>query len=235
MRYKKLSDLVRQLRAEARLSTSSSTGLEADEYLMQLLRRIYETLWDDYEWEHSRLTRADGLITLVDGTHLYDLPTDAYFEGIEAVWYKDTGGNWLPLDYGIGHSLMNIEDTDAGEESDPVRRWAPYDTGTKTQIEVWPKPGADATVIAVTGKRKPAVLKDGDSIVDLDDLVIVLMAAAEVLAESRPHEAKIKADAASARLLKVRAKASGKTRWSMGLGQVGMPRKFDGLNVKWNP
>lgn len=234
MRYKKLSDVVRQVRAEARLSTSSSVGLEADEYLTQLVRRTYETLWDDYDWEHARLTRAEGLITLVDGTYLYDLPASAYFEGIGKVWHKDTGGNWIELPYGIDYSHMNVHDTDDAEKSDPVRKWAASAASGKTQIEVWPIPSAQATEIAIEGKRKPQALKDGDSIIDLDDIVVTLFAASEALAESKPNEAKVKADAATARLLKMRAKATPKTRWAIGLGPITDPMMRRGeLNVEW--
>lgn len=235
MRYKKLSELVDQLRAEARLSTSSSKGLEADEYLMQVLRRTYETLWDDYEWEHARITRDDGIIALVDGTHLYDLPTGTYYEGIDQVWGQDSGGQWRPLTYGIGLEQMNVHDTDAGEKADPVERWAPFDAGTKTQIEVWPLPGSAATNISVTGKKAPTDLKDGDAIVNLDDIVVVLFAAAEVMAETKPKEAQMKADAARARLLKMRVKSASKKRWAIGLGAVTDQHTRRGeLNVKWS-
>lgn len=233
MRYNKLSSLVRQLRAEARLSTSSSTGLEADEYLVQLIRRTYETLWEDWDWEHSQLTRAAGEITLVAGTYRYDIPADAYYEGIRSVWGQDSGGQWRELLYGIGLAEMNAHDSDADERADPVQRWVAYDQGTKTQIEVWPIPES-AGKIAVVGKKKPNVLKDGDAIVNLDDIVVVLFAAAEVLAESKPKEAQLKADAARARLLQLRVKAAPKTRWAVGRGEVPLaPRQYGELKVQW--
>jgi len=237
MRYKSLSSIVRQVRAEARLSTSSSVGLEANEYIEQLVRRIYETLWDDWDWEHAKLTRTAGEIPLVAGTYLYDLPAGAYVEGVSEVWGQDTGGQWYELLYGIDLSHMNSHDTAANERADPVQRWAFYDNvaGGKTQIEVWPIPESSGRKIAVTGKRAPPALADGDSLVPLDDLVVALFAAAEALAESKPAESKMKADAARARLHKMRVKASSmRERFTMGSGPVDMSLSRRGeLNVEW--
>jgi hypothetical protein len=234
MRYKKLSDLVRQVRAEARLSTSSSKGLESEEYLIQIIRRIYETLWDDYDWEQAKLTRTDGEIAVVAGTYLYDLPANAYYEGISKVWTQDSGGQWLELNYGIDRTHMNQHDSAADERADPVQRWAAHNAGTKTQIEIWPRPVSNGK-IAIEGKRKPTTLKDGDSIVDLDDLVLVLLAAAEVMVDSKPKEAQMKSEAASMRLLKMRVRASPKTRWTIGRGQVNeIARKRGELNVQYS-
>lgn len=234
MRYKKLSDLVRQVRAEAGLSTSSSKGLESEEYLIQIIRRVYETLWDDYDWEQARLTREDGEIPLVAGTYLYDIPDETYYEGISKVWALDTGGQWVELCYGIDRTHMNQHDSAADERADPVQRWAPHDAGTKTQIEVWPVPESVGK-IAIEGKRKPVSLKDGDSIVDLDDIVVVLLAAAEVLVESKPKAAQAKSDAASQRLLKMRVRAAPKTRWTIGRGQVNeVARKRGELTVQYS-
>jgi hypothetical protein len=236
MRLKKLSDLVRQLRAETRSSTSSSKGLEANEYFEQLIRRTYETLWDDYEWDHANLDREQAIITLTADEYLYALPDTVYLEGIRKVWGQDSGSQWRELPYGISLAHMNVYDSGAGEKADPVERWAPAGDGTTSKIEVWPCPATTGAKITFEGKRRPATLKDGDSLVDLDDIMVVLFAAAEALAGSQPEEANAKASAAKTRLAKMKAKAAPKTRWTMGLGKLDEDRtRRQSLNVDWNP
>ncbi len=237
MRLKKLSDLVRQLRAETRSSTSSSKGLEANEYFEQLIRRTYETLWDDYDWDHANLNREEAIITLTAGDYLYTLPDSVYLEGIRKVWGQDSGGNWRELPYGISLAHMNVYDSADGEMADPVERWMPSSDGTASKIEVWPCPATSGAKITFEGKRRPATLKDGDSLVDLDDIMVVLFAAAEALAGSQAKEAEAKASAARTRLSQMKAKAAPKTRWTMGLGKLDQDRSRSRseLNVDWNP
>ena len=98
----------------------------------------------------------------------------------------------------------------AAEQSSPVTRWEirEDDETDSEAIEVWPV--SDTTdVLYLTGKRNlRALLVDADTC-DLDDQLIILTVAAEMLARSKKKDGQAKAQAAQLRYhqMKKRSKA----------------------------
>lgn len=214
MRNSTLDNIVEQLRNEARLSTDSSRGLESRPWLVQLINRWYETLFVDYEWQHLKIMREDATVQLAAGQRFYDVPETVEVDSIIKLWGK-FGGGWTPLDYGIGFEQYSQRDSDAGERADPAQRWTIRDM---TQIEVWPIPATNDNLIGFEGKRKFVRLVKGSDRCLLDDTLIVLFAASEILAAHKQPDAKNKEAAAGTLLARLHAKSSGGSRVRMGLG-----------------
>lgn len=224
MRNSTLDQMVEALRNEARLSTDSSRGVESRPWLVQLINRWYETLWNDYDWQHLNLLREDSTVALQAGLRYYDIPETVDVDSISKVFLR-FGNGWSEIDYGIDHSHYSERDSDNDERADPVQRWTVRDMA---QIEVWPIPASNDCALGFEGKRKFARLTKGDDRCLLDDNLIVLFAAAEVLAAHKQADAQKKEQAASAVLTRLRAKASSKARVRMGLGEASNSRQQPG-------
>lgn len=212
-----LDQIVEQLRAECRLSTDSSRGLESRTQLVQVINRVYETLYDEFDWEFLNITREEGTKDLQAGQRYYDPPTNLDVDSISGAW-AEYGGLWHPLQYGIGYPQFNYLDSDLDERQDPVTHWKVRDDD---QIEVWPIPDSNNNRIAFEGKRKFVRLSAGDDRCLLDDTLVVLFAAADVLQGNKQEDSKAKMSMAQARLAKLRGKATGKSRVRIGLGKAG--------------
>jgi len=195
-RGKTLNQLVEQLRAEAGYNTSPATGVGSLAMLQQALRRAQEELYDEVAWPFFNARRDK---TLAVGQRYYDFPSDLPFQNVADVrtLFADS---WLPVTFGITMDHYSIHDSDDSDDrADPVQRWNVIDTGSGEQIEVWPIP-ATAGTLRLHGRRTLAALIANDDTADLDDILIVLRAAASVLAERAPTRAQEKLAGATARL-----------------------------------
>ena len=135
-----------------------------------------------------RITRD---ITIGAGQRYYDIPNDLVFERIERVETKH-GDIWTKLQYGITGEHYNQHDSDRGVRSSPVRR---YDSYENNQIELWPIPANNSdpatgmNSVRVTGIKNLSNLVADSDTADLDDQLIVLYAAAEVLTRQKQSDA----------------------------------------------
>jgi len=85
---------------------------------------------------------------------------------------------WESVDYGIGPEEHEVYDP-TDDAVDPITRWQMYGY---TKFEVWPTPKTAQTV-RITGQRVLSELFSNDNnTADLDDMLIVLFAAAAHLA-----------------------------------------------------
>lgn len=212
MRGKTLDNLIEAVRAECRLSTDNSRGLENREYLTQVIRRNYEVLWGEYDWPHLAVHREDCYITLQSGQRYYDLPANVDVETIKNA-YTNFGNVWIPLTYGIDLSTYNLINSEADFRADPVSRWMIRD---ENQIEVWPIPASNGNKVGISAKRAFVPLTAGSDRVELDDILIILFTSAEILAANKAEDAKKKEQMASARLLKLRARINSHSRVIVG-------------------
>jgi hypothetical protein len=211
-----LSSLVTQLRAEVRRSTNVSVGVDDLDNVKQVLRRVQETLYDEHDWPFLRFLTTK---TLSAGSRYYDLPDGLTSDQIEQVSFL-WNGTWQPVSRGIGFDEYSIFDPDADERSDPVLRWDLRSTALNAeQIEVWPLPASNGNKLGFQGKRDLGPLIADSDISTLDDKLIVLYAAAELLAAQKAADANIKMAAALARLSTLKARAAGPAkRYVMGAG-----------------
>lgn len=213
-----LSDLLTQLRAETGQSTVAAAGIDNKPSLVQAINRVQEVLFDDFNWPFKRVM---PYLSLMAGTRYYDLPATIDFEHIVdvAVWYS---GRPQRIDKGITYEQYNMYSSDDDERSGPVMRWDIKYIGSPTnreQLEVWPIPDDSSQKLQFNGTTKLVkMVADSDRAV-LDDSLIVLTAAAEILARQKSEDAPLKQKMARARYAQLRAKyAASSAPFIMGGG-----------------
>lgn len=193
-----LSELTNQLRAEIGASTNVAQGLNSVPYWQQVLRRNQERLYNETMWSFLMIDREEVLNA---GERYYTFNADVNFDFIQQAWIKYST-QWEPISYGIDPSLYNCQDSDLDVRNEPVRRWAHYEGN---QFEVWPIPSADLTQslrFRCLKKLSPLIAPTDKA--DLDDTLIVLFSAAEVLERLKSPDAKSKATLADRHYLSLR-------------------------------
>jgi hypothetical protein len=219
-----LQEVIQQVRNEARLSTNTSRGIDHLDHIKELIKRHYYTLAEDFEWEHLKIKRDSAVSRrlLQAGDRYYNFPAALNVQTITDVWVK-WGSGWLQLDYGITYPDRTAQDPDANQRTDPIRSWAFYGGD---QFEVWPIPASNGVAngqneVAFVGQKTVEQLLSDASRLDLDDRLISLMVATEILAETGQElAAKMKSEVALYRLGRLRANMGTKKRYRMGLGAV---------------
>jgi hypothetical protein len=201
-RGKQLLQLVNSLRAETGQSLSPASGTDVVSTLKEVLTRTQELLWDDYDWPFATIRTS---IQMVEGEMYYDFPDEVSLEGIEDtfIWWGD---RFHPFERGISLEDYSIFDSDAGETDQRPRKWDVVWTGDSEMIEVWPIPSTSDSKMWIVGKRDlPDMVSDSDT-ATLDDRLIVLFAAAEILARQDGKDAQGKLALAQNRLSRLRGR-----------------------------
>lgn len=212
-----LNDIVEMVREEAGLSSNTSRGTDNRANIVRLIKRHYTTLAESYTWPHLEIKREVATKVMADGQRYYDFPANINTDKIESAWFK-WGSLWHELDYGIGLDDYNAQDSETGDKSDPAVKWDFYGD---SQFEVHPVPASASGIISFVGQKKVETLNSNDSRADIDDILISLYVAAEILAMNKQQTvAEIKAQAAGARLAQLRAGKNDKTRIQVGIGRI---------------
>jgi hypothetical protein len=202
-----LGTMLTMLRAEAMMATDSAVGQSKNPALKVLLKRVYAMLYDEHEWPFLTGVWADK--SIVAGSRYYDFPTTINLENTVKVFHS-WGNIWHEVEYGFDPTVYNAVDSDDDARSDPVQAWRIY---SGTQFEVWPLP-ATAGTLRFTGKAAMGAFEaDADTCV-LDDYLVVLFAAAELMAD-KPRGAAVKA-MAERRLAQVKAQGSKTASFQIG-------------------
>lgn len=216
-RNTQLIQLVGMLREEVNRATSVAVGVDDVQSLKNKLRRTQEVLYDDYAWPFMR--QIFPFKTLQAGEQYYDFPDGLNLERVEGVvvYYNNLP---KPLDRGITYREYAIYNSLIGVTSEPAIRWDVRWTGTKEQYEIWPIPSGNDQLIQWTGIRNlRPLIADGDR-ADLDDQMIVLFTAAELLAKQGSDSAESVAAAATERLRVMKGRVLGADRVRrMGMGE----------------
>ena len=212
-----LGILINDLRAEVGHSLQPSLGKATRDVLINQLQRVQRRLWDDYNWNFLKVKRD---LAINAGQRYYDLPNDIVFERITRVETKH-GDNWTKLHYGIGADEYNQYDSDADERSTPIRR---YDNFENNQIEFFPVPAnnsqADGTdSVRIHGIRNLSPLVAESDTADLDDQLIVLFAASEILARQKQADAQQKLAQATAHYARLKARNAKTETFVIGGGE----------------
>lgn len=217
-----LTNVVEAVRLEAKLSSNTSRGVDDREHIVQLIKRHYAMLAEDYDWEHLQLKRDSTTArkTMEAGSRYYDWPATINPLKITKAWVK-WGNIFLPMFYGIAFDSYNSIDSDTNtNRRDPVTHWDFYGGD---QFEVFPIPatdGADAGYqVAFEGQKAVEALTADTSRLDMDNHVVTLFVAGEILMENgKEKSAQLKLSAATDRLRTLRANLSDKRRIQIGLG-----------------
>lgn len=203
-----LENLIAQLRSELRDSSVPSLGQQVRHTLVQTVQRVQETLYDDYDWSFLNV-REDKLTQA--GQRYYDIPTAMTLEGIREVWSQNatSGGTWGKIPYGIDQTDLNALDSDINtNRRDPIAKWQVINTGSGEQIEVWPIPATNNLKLRFIGKKKLAPLVADSDRAELDDKMIVLFAAGEILGAREAADAGLKLGKANERYNRLKARTS---------------------------
>jgi len=207
-RGKPFGKLVEALRDEVYMAPSAALSKNVDTALKRTLRRHYERLWDEHPWPHLRVYR-DKLMQA--GERYYSFPPDLLFEDIEKVVFQELGTDtWHTLRYGVHPDDLETYNSDAGERSDPVYAWAAFE---ENQFEVWPVPAVNGGAFRIYGRKTFVEPVEETDIVDLDDQMIVLFAAADWLTKQGSKDAQMKLQQAAARFNRMKGKQSKTGVW----------------------
>lgn len=168
-----------------------------------IINREYARLYEDFDWPFLRVSRD---ITVQAGQRYYDLPNDMDLDRIERVDYF-WGEKWFPLDRGINPDHYNTYNSDIDVRSEPMFRWDIKWTGSEAQIEAWPVPVTNGRVFRLTGIRKAVEMIADADLCDLDDQMIILFAASELLARKQSPDAGTKQQKAVQRYQTIKSRS----------------------------
>lgn len=212
-----LGTLVDMLRKEVGDATNAALGANAVDHYKQVIRRIQEQLFDEHDWPFKKIKRN---IQMQAGVRYYAFPSDLDPDRVNKVEYRN-GSQWGEVCFGIDEEQYNAIDSDAGEREDIVRRW---DFAENDTFEVWPIPTTTGQTLPtglennlrMRGTKKLNPLVSETDRAELDDLLIVLTARAEILTRRKAADAKDAQNTAARRLATVKANFSKKTTFQMG-------------------
>lgn len=191
-RGKQLGQIVTLVKELASITTSAAFGQAVADSIRAKIRTHYERLHADWNWPHLKITRDESIVA---GSRYYTLNEDLDPDRLLGVWAREEGYTlWRPVAYGISQEHYNVHDPEANSRVDPIRYWDFYEGG---QFEVWPLPLSAGTVRFV-GISKAKTLTEDAHVCDLDDRLLALYVAAEILAKQKAEDAKFKLDQANA-------------------------------------
>jgi hypothetical protein len=221
-----LVKLLDDLRAEARLSLNPSHNLQNRPVQVKMLQRVQDRLWEDFAWPHMRVERQ---VPIQAGQRYYAPPSDMRIDRIERIEFY-TDGAWRLIAPGIDPENYTAWNSDLDQRSWPPRRWQIFEDET---VEIWPIADTNATeatregYLKFTGIRNLNQLVDDGDRADLDDRLIVLYAAAEMLAASGSKDAQLKLDQANSIYARLRGHLTPRKQFRMfGVGEPLAPRRI---------
>lgn len=220
-RNTQLIQLIQMVREEVNRSASVAVGVDDQPLIRQKLQRTQEFFYDEFTWPFLR--QVFPLKQLNQGEQYYDFPTSLNLERVEGahVWY---GLLPQPLDRGIGMEQYAVYNSNLGITSEPALRWDVRWTGQKEQFEIWPIPASQTQQIQFTGIRDLRPLVSDSDVADLDDRMIVLAVAAEILAAQGNANASSIGALAMERFLRMKGRANAGAERMRRMGQSAYPR-----------
>lgn len=234
-----LTQMLADLRAEVGHSTSTAAGKDVEASLKRKLYRTQVMLYDEYDWPFLRQKWAIGTNGLLSaGQRYYDWPTEVGFPGnvinmerIEHVTINYSGRP-VPIERGISWEQYAQFNSDNGVGASPVRRWDVKRTSDgKEQLEVWPIPVDNTQILEITGIKALRPLIAASDVCDIDDVAIVLTAAAEILMRAKSADANDVKAAAGARIKQMKARVKAKSRMINLAGQADSWRTNRGKTI----
>jgi hypothetical protein len=209
-----LGELIDDVRAEAGHSLQPNLGTAMRDVLVKIIQRQQRRLWEDYDWTFLRVERD---VPVQAGLRYYNFPADLNIERLEKVEFK-WDDRWHLLEYGIGPTQYDQYDSDRDVRSWPVYRWKESENN---QIELWPIPSQNGSaspltgVVRFTGIRKLSPLVAESDTADLDDTLLVLYSAAEILAREKASDANLKLQMAEAHYRRLKARNAKRDTFSL--------------------
>lgn len=220
-----LSALRDMLRAEIGASSNVAMGVNTQDQYDHVLRRTQARLWADHDWSFGFIERDEPLLK---NERYYAFDNDIDYDRISMASVR-WGDIWRPMQAGITPELFNTFDSDAGETSTPAMRWQHYEGN---QFEVWPVPSENGQILRFRAiKKLPPLLSPADTAV-LDDNLIVLFAAAELLGRSKAADAPAKLSQATSHYNKLKGNSNKDDRFIFG-GGIGSGETFRNIGGRF--
>lgn len=204
-----LQVLLDDLRAESGHSVQANLGKATESMMLTLLNRVQRRLWEDFSWPFLHVSK-DTLMAA--GQRYYDIPSDMTLERIESADFK-WGNRWEKVIYGIEAENYNQHDSDQDIRSWPIQRYVAHGD-VAGQIEVWPIPDANGSATTGDGTLRLKGVKNLNPLLaktdtaDLDDQLIVLFAASELLARQKSPDAQMKMGQAQTHYSRIKGRLS---------------------------
>jgi hypothetical protein len=202
-----LQVLLNDLRSESGHAISSALGKSTQEMMVNLLNRVQRRLWEDFAWPFLQVKKD---ITLQAGSRYYDIPSGITLERVQKASFKN-GSSWHKITYGISTYDYTIHDSDTGSRSWPIYKYEAYGA---SQVEVWPIPSENANtttgdgLFRLEGTGNLGTFVSMSDTADLDDQLIVLFAASELLTRQKSPDAQMKGQQAQVHYQRLRARLS---------------------------
>lgn len=193
-----LDELILAVRAEIGDSTSMSQGLDALPAFRQIINRVQETYYLDYDWPNLIFNPEENIVA---GERYYTFNEGINFDRIFGAWVM-VNGQWEPMEYGIDPEHYNQRNSDLGETDSYPLRWNHYDD---RQFEIWPIP-SQPTKIRFRCVRALNPMKAGTDQCLLDKTLIVLTAAAEMATRNKLEDARLKLAQATAHYVRLKGR-----------------------------
>jgi hypothetical protein len=199
----------------------------------QTKARYYQLLSDKQKWlanEYDFPFLEDRFdVAVANGSRYLSFPTidnvgSTFAMNLERPYKCEVfwSNVWIELEYGIGSKEFNYLNSDqAGQIQDPIQRWRWSSEG---QFEIWPM-NSTAQKIRFTGQRALNVLVGDNDTCDLDDLLIVLFVAADILIKGKQPDGTITLAAAQERLARQRGAYPGRPKGFVFGGRDGVGQK----------
>lgn len=185
-------------------------------------------MWADHDWPHLTV---DRYVPLVAGQRFYDTRLafneageargDLSLERVTCLSVQDDR-IWRKIDNRITANDRLAYDSQAGEASWPPRRW---DRSEDEMIEIWPVPDETADfngvtqnmqgVLRITGVRDLRPFRDDDDRADLDDRLLVLYVASNILAEGGAKDVQLKLETAQRHYTRLKADQDAREPFSL--------------------
>jgi hypothetical protein len=221
-RNTQLITLLDMLRSEARLSSNPAHNLSVVDSQVLMIQRLHDWLVEDYDWPHLRV---DVIIPLQEGQRFYEIPEEIDIERLEAVSIL-CDGRFKPLSPNITDAHLSIHNSELEHQDYPPEAFKDRGTGL---FEIWPISDRDGTAeegkLRLTGiKKSVRLIKDTDRSL-VDDRLLILYAAAEVLAASGAKDTGYKLEQARKRYEALKGNASKIKKFTLGgMNTVGTTR-----------
>lgn len=199
------------LRSEIGASPNPSMGVNTIDQYDHILRRTQERLWADFEWPFAYIERDEILHT---NQRYYTFDQDIDFDRIVCA-HVQYSSIWHPVDYGIGVHEYNQMDADRGQRMEPVLRWRHHEGN---QFEVWPVPTTNNQLLRFKAVKKLRPLISTTDQCELDDNLIVMFAAAELLTRAKAEDAQAKVALANAHYNRLKGSGIKNDRFIYGGG-----------------
>jgi hypothetical protein len=229
-----LANALLMLKGEIGLALTANVAVAKDQELYTLLDNRQKWLSSEYDWPFLK-ARVDVVIAAGTGDAIryQTTPTTINFErpvSLETLWTTF----WHPVQFGITGREYNALSSGDGAipavQYDPIQRidWKP---GDPSKMEIWPLPATQQT-LRFEGQTPLNTLKtagayDPTKTLDLDDLCVVLFAAAKYFSSfpKMAITAKAKLDEAVTHFNKIRGAYSQRSMPIVLGGAMERPQK----------